>query len=245
MTVRASSPWKLLSKDRLDLPPYPRQQAFISTEDNKYSFSPEIRSTLAVCKIFRILALRCPPFGSLMRWLSVLRSSPYWHARFEIATRNPQSHDCVSYFSVGNLVKMLLHTKVTRYLEFKSISGSYVFKGNKIHKVRAHHPVALCFIDCGRAQNIAREYCLSSDAASFKCFILCDWRCDRSRSVPANMIRIGSPECATQRRDGCLTYCVNHVQHALRHTAWYHHVLLLRNVRVWTLCSEATIYYLM
>jgi hypothetical protein len=28
----------------------------------------------------------------------------------------------------GNLVKILLHTKVTRYLEFKSIDGSYVYK---------------------------------------------------------------------------------------------------------------------
>lgn len=35
----------------------------------------------------------------------------------------------------GNLVKILLHTKVTRYLEFKSIDGSYVFKDNKIQKV--------------------------------------------------------------------------------------------------------------
>lgn len=35
----------------------------------------------------------------------------------------------------GNLVKMLLHTKVTRYLEFKSINGSYVYKDGKIYKV--------------------------------------------------------------------------------------------------------------
>jgi len=40
----------------------------------------------------------------------------------------------------GNLTKMLLHTKVTRYLEFKSVSGSYVYRGgrqNKILKVPA------------------------------------------------------------------------------------------------------------
>jgi len=37
----------------------------------------------------------------------------------------------------GNLTKMLLHTKVTRYLEFKSIDGSYVYKGGKILKVPA------------------------------------------------------------------------------------------------------------
>jgi len=35
----------------------------------------------------------------------------------------------------GDLVKVLLHTKVTKYLEFKSIAGSYVFKDGDIHKV--------------------------------------------------------------------------------------------------------------
>lgn len=43
----------------------------------------------------------------------------------------------------GNLTKMLLHTKVTRYLEFKSISGSYVYKGGKILKVPASPEEAL------------------------------------------------------------------------------------------------------
>jgi len=37
--------------------------------------------------------------------------------------------------STGNLVKILLHTKVTRYLEWKSVDGSYVFKDKKIEKV--------------------------------------------------------------------------------------------------------------
>lgn len=35
----------------------------------------------------------------------------------------------------GSLVKLLIHTGVTRYLEFKSIEGSYVYKGGKIAKV--------------------------------------------------------------------------------------------------------------
>lgn len=43
----------------------------------------------------------------------------------------------------GNLTKMLLHTKVTRYLEFKSIGGSYVYKGGKILKVPATPEEAL------------------------------------------------------------------------------------------------------
>lgn len=37
----------------------------------------------------------------------------------------------------GNLVKILLHTKVTRYLEFKSVDGSYVYKDAKVQKVPA------------------------------------------------------------------------------------------------------------
>lgn len=43
----------------------------------------------------------------------------------------------------GNLTKMLLHTKVTRYLEFKSIDGSFVYKGGKILKVPATPEEAL------------------------------------------------------------------------------------------------------
>jgi Rab GDP dissociation inhibitor len=36
----------------------------------------------------------------------------------------------------GYLVKLLIHSGVTRYLEFKSVEGSYVYKrGGKIHKV--------------------------------------------------------------------------------------------------------------
>ena len=37
----------------------------------------------------------------------------------------------------GNLVKILLQTKCNRYLEFKSITGSYVFQGGKAQKVPA------------------------------------------------------------------------------------------------------------
>lgn len=44
---------------------------------------------------------------------------------------------------VGLLVKLLIHTGVTRYLEFKCIEGSYVYKGQKIHKVPADEREAL------------------------------------------------------------------------------------------------------
>ena len=43
----------------------------------------------------------------------------------------------------GNLTKMLLHTKVTRYLDFKSIAGSYVYRDGKILKVPATPEEAL------------------------------------------------------------------------------------------------------
>lgn len=37
----------------------------------------------------------------------------------------------------GQMVKILLHTEVTRYLDFKVVEGSYVYKGGKVHKVPA------------------------------------------------------------------------------------------------------------
>ena len=43
----------------------------------------------------------------------------------------------------GELVKLLIHTGVTRYLEFKSVDGSYVYKSGKIHKVPASEKEAL------------------------------------------------------------------------------------------------------
>jgi len=43
----------------------------------------------------------------------------------------------------GSLVKMLLHTKVTRYLEFLVVEGSYVFKDGTILKVPATPTEAL------------------------------------------------------------------------------------------------------
>lgn len=45
--------------------------------------------------------------------------------------------------SSGGLVQMLLHTDVTRYLEFKSIVGSYVYRAGKVHKVPATDTEAL------------------------------------------------------------------------------------------------------
>ncbi|CAN9508088.1 unnamed protein product [Ophioblennius macclurei] len=43
----------------------------------------------------------------------------------------------------GQLVRMLLITQVTRYLDFKVIEGSYVYKGGKIYKVPSTETEAL------------------------------------------------------------------------------------------------------
>eukprot|EP00824_Muranothrix_gubernata_P004249 TRINITY_DN15422_c0_g1_i1.p1 TRINITY_DN15422_c0_g1~~TRINITY_DN15422_c0_g1_i1.p1 ORF type:complete len:444 (-),score=95.95 TRINITY_DN15422_c0_g1_i1:37-1368(-) len=43
----------------------------------------------------------------------------------------------------GVLVKMLLHTRVTRYLDFKQVVGSYVCQGGNVHKVPATDGEAL------------------------------------------------------------------------------------------------------
>lgn len=43
----------------------------------------------------------------------------------------------------GQLVKLLIHTGVTKYLEFKVVDGSYVYKGQKISKVPADEKEAL------------------------------------------------------------------------------------------------------
>lgn len=37
---------------------------------------------------------------------------------------------------------MLLYTEVTRYLDFKVVEGSYVFRGGKVHKVPSTEPDA-------------------------------------------------------------------------------------------------------
>eukprot|EP00270_Netrium_digitus_P007015 TRINITY_DN202_c0_g1_i11.p1 TRINITY_DN202_c0_g1~~TRINITY_DN202_c0_g1_i11.p1 ORF type:complete len:447 (+),score=88.60 TRINITY_DN202_c0_g1_i11:149-1489(+) len=43
----------------------------------------------------------------------------------------------------GVLVKVLIHTDVTKYLQFKAVDGSYVFKGGRIYKVPATDVEAL------------------------------------------------------------------------------------------------------
>lgn len=49
----------------------------------------------------------------------------------------------------GQLVKMLLYTEVTRYLDFKVVEGSFVYKGGKIYKVPSTETEALASSECG------------------------------------------------------------------------------------------------
>lgn len=53
--------------------------------------------------------------------------------------------DLIPKFLMANglLVKLLIHTGVTRYLEFKSVEGSYVYKQGKIAKVPVDQKEAL------------------------------------------------------------------------------------------------------
>lgn len=44
---------------------------------------------------------------------------------------------------------MLLYTEVTRYLDFKVVEGSFVYKGGKIYKVPSTETEALASSECG------------------------------------------------------------------------------------------------
>lgn len=55
----------------------------------------------------------------------------------------PASERPLGFSFTGQLVKMLLYTEVTRYLDFKVIEGSFVYKGGKIYKVPSTEAEAL------------------------------------------------------------------------------------------------------
>uniref|UniRef100_A0A8C8YLQ4 Rab GDP dissociation inhibitor n=1 Tax=Prolemur simus TaxID=1328070 RepID=A0A8C8YLQ4_PROSS len=65
----------------------------------------------------------------------------------------------------GQLVKMLLYTEVTRYLDFKVVEGSFVYKGGKIYKVPSTETEALASSECGspEPENSGREADCSQD----------------------------------------------------------------------------------
>eukprot|EP01104_Vermistella_antarctica_P000512 TRINITY_DN10672_c0_g1_i1.p1 TRINITY_DN10672_c0_g1~~TRINITY_DN10672_c0_g1_i1.p1 ORF type:complete len:448 (+),score=130.64 TRINITY_DN10672_c0_g1_i1:33-1346(+) len=74
--------------------------------------------------------------------------------------------------SSGTLVKILLHTDVHKYMEFKSVQGSYVLKSKKIHKVPATEKEAwksnlMSLMEKNRFKNFL-EFCQKWDPATPK-----------------------------------------------------------------------------
>lgn len=63
----------------------------------------------------------------------------------ELGPNRDYNVDMVPKFMMANgkLVRVLLHTDVVKYLEFKAVDGSYVLKQGKIHKVPASDVEAL------------------------------------------------------------------------------------------------------
>lgn len=87
--------------------------------------------------------------------------------------------DLIPKFLMANglLVKLLIHTGVTRYLEFKSIEGSYVYKQGKIAKVPVDQKEALASdlmgecrkvtFNAGRSEKLTRHHQTSNHSALF------------------------------------------------------------------------------
>mmetsp|Transcript_9395 Transcript_9395/g.24125 ORF Transcript_9395/g.24125 Transcript_9395/m.24125 type:complete len:413 (+) Transcript_9395:256-1494(+) len=78
----------------------------------------------------------------------------------ELGRSNDYNVDLVPKFMLGDgkLIKVLIHTDVVKYLEFKACDGSYVYKQGKIHKVPASDMEALksplmSFFEKRRARN--------------------------------------------------------------------------------------------
>ena len=64
--------------------------------------------------------------------------------------------------SLGQLVKLLIHSGVTRYLEFKCVDGSYVYKkGGKIYKVPATEKEVLASSKCTNSLELRTCNCFS------------------------------------------------------------------------------------
>lgn len=63
----------------------------------------------------------------------------------ELGSSRDYNVDMVPKFMMANgkLVKVLIHTDVTKYLEFKSVDGSYVLNKGKVYKVPATDMEAL------------------------------------------------------------------------------------------------------
>lgn len=68
----------------------------------------------------------------------------------------------------GQLVRMLLITKVTRYLDFKVIDGSFVYKQSKIYKVPSTETEALASGKSENEEQMAKHVLLAKLSISLR-----------------------------------------------------------------------------
>ena len=91
----------------------------------------------------------------------------------------------------GQLVKLLIHSGVTRYLEFKSVEGSYVYKkGGKIYKVPSNEQEALSsskyywYINCTCTCNACRMEDLVCIMRMLQIIFYTAWVVTLTRNIP-------------------------------------------------------------
>ncbi|CAB1440618.1 unnamed protein product [Pleuronectes platessa] len=103
----------------------------------------------------------------------------------------------------GQLVKMLLYTEVTRYLDFKVVEGSFVYKGGKIYKVPSTETEALASNLMGmfeKRRTFTRSFDLGQDVIDFTGHALALYRTDDYLEVPCletiNRIKLYSESLA-------------------------------------------------
>ncbi|KAF7257108.1 hypothetical protein EG68_05841 [Paragonimus skrjabini miyazakii] len=94
----------------------------------------------------------------------------------------------------GKLVSLLVHTGVTRYLDFQSIAGSYVFHKGKIHKVPSNETEALATSLVGFFEKRRLAHMLK-------------WAVDVEENVPSTWTSVYSPP--TDIRKDSITYAFN------------------------------------
>uniref|UniRef100_A0AAQ5XJ83 Rab GDP dissociation inhibitor n=1 Tax=Amphiprion ocellaris TaxID=80972 RepID=A0AAQ5XJ83_AMPOC len=101
----------------------------------------------------------------------------------------------------GQLVKMLLYTEVTRYLDFKVVEGSFVYKGGKIYKVPSTETEALASNLMGMFEKRRfRKFLVFVDVIDFTGHALALYRTDDYLDVPCletiNRIKLYSESLA-------------------------------------------------
>uniref|UniRef100_A0A8C8J961 Rab GDP dissociation inhibitor n=1 Tax=Oncorhynchus tshawytscha TaxID=74940 RepID=A0A8C8J961_ONCTS len=133
------------------------------------------------------------------------------YKRFELTDSPPESMgrgrdwnvDLIPKFLMANgqLVKMLLYTEVTRYLDFKVVEGSFVYKGGKIYKVPSTETEALASNLMGMFEKRRfRKFLVFVDVIDFTGHALALYRTDDYLDVPCletiNRIKLYSESLA-------------------------------------------------